>query len=324
MKIREVLKAADTAARWHSTQKRKGADAEPYINHLLEVASLVADADHGNTDLIVAALLHDTIEDQKISHGTLVEEFNERVADLISEVTDDKTIPKQTRKALQIENAAKKSRDARLLGLADKISNLRSLATSPPAHWSLERRGEYIAWSRQVVDAGLKGHSEFLDQQFGEAAALAEQSLGTLESAISIAAQAHAGQVDKAGQPYITHCLRVMMRVEGIDKQITAVLHDVVEDCPGWTFGKLAAHGFSEEIIEALRLLTRDPATELGYEDYVMRAAANPIARAVKLADLEDNCDLSRISNPTQADFDRIAKYQRVIALLEEARSLQS
>ncbi len=68
-----------------------------------------------------------------------------------------------------------------------------------------------------------------------------------------------------------------------------------------------------------MRLLTRDPATELCYEDYVMRAAANPIARAVKLADLEDNCDLSRISNPSQADFDRIAKYRKVIGLLNEA-----
>ena len=127
-----VLKAADVAARWHVGQRRKGATGEPYVNHLLEVAALVAEADEGNTDLIVAALLHDAIEDQKISRETIAAEFGERVARLVEEATDDKSLPKPVRKQLQIETAPKKSRDAKLLKLADKVSNLRSVALSPP------------------------------------------------------------------------------------------------------------------------------------------------------------------------------------------------
>ena len=171
-----VLKAADVAARWHAGQRRKGATGEPYVNHLLEVAALVAEADEGNTDLIVAALLHDAIEDQKISRETIAAEFGERVAGLVQEATDDKSLPKPVRKQLQIETAPKKSRDAKLLKLADKISNLRSVALSPPSHWSDQRRREYVDWASAVA-AGLVGVSDWLDKQFEEARKLAERSI---------------------------------------------------------------------------------------------------------------------------------------------------
>ena len=171
-----VLKAADVAARWHAGQRRKGTTGEPYVNHLLEVAALVAEADEGNTDLIVAALLHDAIEDQKIPLETITAQFGERVAGLVDEATDDKSLPKPERKRLQIETAPKKSRDAKLLKLADKISNLRSVALSPPSHWPDQRRREYVDWASAVA-AGLVGVSDWLDKQFEEARKLAERSI---------------------------------------------------------------------------------------------------------------------------------------------------
>ena len=172
----QVVKAADVAARWHAGQRRKGAAGEPYVNHLLEVAVLVAEADPGNTELIVAALLHDAIEDQKRTREEIAELFGERAADLVVEVTDDKTLDKADRKRLQVETAPHKSLGAKLLKLADKTSNLRSVALSPPADWADQRRREYVAWSMAVA-AGLVGISEWLDGKFEEAKQLAFKSI---------------------------------------------------------------------------------------------------------------------------------------------------
>jgi (p)ppGpp synthase/HD superfamily hydrolase len=122
------------------------------VNHLLEVAELVArTADDLDTNLIVAALLHDTIEDVGVSREEIAERFGEDVASLVAEVTDDKSLPKDTRKALQVANAAAKSTRAQALSAADKIANMRSVAASPPANWSFDRRVEYVHWARQVV-----------------------------------------------------------------------------------------------------------------------------------------------------------------------------
>jgi (p)ppGpp synthase/HD superfamily hydrolase len=176
MKDMQILKAASLAAQWHSQQRRKGAAGEPYVNHLLEVAALVAEADPGNTELAIAALLHDSIEDQKKMREEIAGLFGERVAALVIEVTDDKLLPKPERKRLQVETAAKKSRDAKLLKLADKTSNLRSVANSPPSHWSDERRREYVAWAERVA-AGVMGVSPWLDRQFEDAKALALRSI---------------------------------------------------------------------------------------------------------------------------------------------------
>jgi len=138
----------------------------------------------------------------------------------------------------------------------------------------------------------------------------------TLERAIAIAAEAHAGQVDKAGAPYVLHPLRMMLSMTSIDERIVAVLHDVCEDCPGWTFDRLRREGFSDHIIEALQSVTKCDGED--YEDFVRRAAANPIGRRVKLADMQDNSDLSRISTPTERDFQRVEKYRRAIALISQ------
>ena len=138
----------------------------------------------------------------------------------------------------------------------------------------------------------------------------------TLERAIEIAAATHAGQTDKGGAPYILHPLRVMLRVAPGAQQIVAVLHDVVEDSDGKvTFDDLVREGFPPEVIHGLRAVTKiDGET---YEDFIARAALDPVGKAVKLADLAENSDLSRIGTPTQKDLERVEKYRRAIGYLQ-------
>jgi len=136
---------------------------------------------------------------------------------------------------------------------------------------------------------------------------------GTLERAIEIAARTHAGQVDKGGAPYVLHPLRVMLRVAPGAQQIVAVLHDVVEDSEV-TFEDLEREGFSAEVISGLRAVTKIEGES--YEDFVARAALDPVGKAVKLADLMENSDLSRIAEPSQKDLERVAKYGRAIEYL--------
>ena len=135
----------------------------------------------------------------------------------------------------------------------------------------------------------------------------------TLERAIEIAARAHAGQVDKAGQPYILHPLRVMLKVSGEFECMAAVIHDVVEDTD-ITLDYLAAEGFPAEVLAAIKALTKTPGEHRVPAAH--RAAANPIARVVKLADVDDNMDLRRIPNPTAEDYARLEEYKQVRAIL--------
>lgn len=174
-----VLRAADAAARWHAHQRRKGAAQEPYINHLLEVGSLVAEATEGDDpDLVVAALLHDAIEDQQVPSELIARAFGSKVAAIVEEVTDDKSLDKATRKELQVETSAKKSNRAKLIKLADKTSNLRAIAFSPSP--SVKRRLDYIEWAQRVV-AGLRGTSPWLEEQFDRATEAAERSLAVAD-----------------------------------------------------------------------------------------------------------------------------------------------
>ena len=131
-----------------------------------------------------------------------------------------------------------------------------------------------------------------------------------LERAIEIAAAAHRGQTDKAGQPYILHPLRVMLACEGEATRIVAVLHDVIEDSD-WTPEALRAEGASDAILAALDTVTRRE--DETYSEFIERAARNEIGRAVKIADLHDNLDLSRIAQPTQADFARMDRYRAAL-----------
>ena len=129
-----------------------------------------------------------------------------------------------------------------------------------------------------------------------------------LEKAICIAIEAHHGQRDRTGAPYILHPMRVMAAVETDPEKMVAILHDVVEDTD-WTFEKLVQEGFPEEIIEALKCVTKREGED--YEDFVKRSATNEIARRVKLADLEHNMDARRLSNVTEKDIERLKKYLR-------------
>jgi (p)ppGpp synthase/HD superfamily hydrolase len=151
--VQRILSAAMFAADRHSSQRRKGATAEPYINHLIEVAQLVSTAiTEPDADLVIAALLHDTIEDVGVTKEEIAERFGGEVADLVVELTDDKSLPKQERKRLQIVNAPKKSVRAQIIKLADKISNLRAIRKSPPVDWSEQRKAEYVEWAQRVVE----------------------------------------------------------------------------------------------------------------------------------------------------------------------------
>jgi GTP diphosphokinase / guanosine-3',5'-bis(diphosphate) 3'-diphosphatase len=164
--VNDILKAALFAAEKHSGQRRKGTAAEPYVNHLLEVAELVSSTlPEPDTNLVIAALLHDTIEDTGVTKEELVQAFGSDVADLVMEVTDDKSLPKAERKRLQIVNASNISVRAQAIKLADKISNLRAILASPPADWSGERRREYCEWAKQVVD-GLTAPNQTLKAEF--------------------------------------------------------------------------------------------------------------------------------------------------------------
>jgi len=164
-----VIRAADFAARRHVGQRRKGAAREPYVNHLVEVAYLIADATGGRDAALVAAgLLYDTLEDTETRYEELEALFGLDIAELVSEVTDDKSLPKAERKRRQVATAASKSERARLLKIADKTSNLRALAHSPPADWDLSRAAEYIDWAEQVV-AGCRGLNERLERAFDAA-----------------------------------------------------------------------------------------------------------------------------------------------------------
>jgi len=141
---------------------------------------------------------------------------------------------------------------------------------------------------------------------------------GTLERAIAIAATAHEGQVDKAGAPYILHPLRLMLAMASPEARIAAVLHDVVEDSEGAvTLETLRAERFSDAVVEAVEALTKREEEKDDYEAFIRRLAPNPLAREVKLADLRDNADLTRIAEPTDLDRERIEKYRRAITYLE-------
>jgi (p)ppGpp synthase/HD superfamily hydrolase len=170
-----IMKAADFAARKHTHQKRKGEEAEPYLNHLIEVAALVAEATDGHRDAVIAALLHDAVEDQGVSNAEIANLFGPTVASLVAEVTDDKGLDKQVRKDNQIAGASHKSDSASVITLADKTSNLLGIAESPPP-WPKDRKRVYVDWARSVV-SGLPFKPAGLMARFEEAARLAMGSI---------------------------------------------------------------------------------------------------------------------------------------------------
>jgi GTP diphosphokinase / guanosine-3',5'-bis(diphosphate) 3'-diphosphatase len=155
-----LLRAIAFAADKHRSHRRKDAEASPYINHPIAVAELLAnEAWVFDVDVLIAAILHDTVEDTDTTSAELSATFGARVSAIVAEVTDDKSLPKAERKRLQIEHARTGSAEAQLVKLADKIVNLRDLATRPPAGWSRERKREYFDWCKAVVDAMRDRHA---------------------------------------------------------------------------------------------------------------------------------------------------------------------
>ncbi|HEV3429696.1 MAG TPA: HD domain-containing protein [Paraburkholderia sp.] len=170
-----VIQAAAFAAEKHRNQRRKDAHASPYINHPITLANVLAnEGDVQDDAVLIAALLHDTIEDTQTTAAEIESLFGREVARIVEEVTDDKRLPKAERKRLQIEHTAHISTQAKLVKLADKIANLRDIAASPPADWSIERKREYFAWAREVVDQ-LRGVHPQLEAAFDQAWAMQAQ-----------------------------------------------------------------------------------------------------------------------------------------------------
>ena len=165
----EILDALQFAARKHRDQRRKDPEASPYINHPIALANILwREGGVHEPAVICAALLHDTIEDTATTEQELAQRFGPAVARIVMEVTDDKALDKADRKRLQVEHAPHLSREAKLVKLADKIANLRDVASSPPAEWPLARQREYFEWAKRVVD-GLRGAHPGLERVFDEA-----------------------------------------------------------------------------------------------------------------------------------------------------------
>jgi guanosine-3',5'-bis(diphosphate) 3'-pyrophosphohydrolase len=165
----------------HRDQRRKDAEAPPYINHSLAVANVLSsEAGVNDETILIAALLHDTVEDTETTFEELEEHFGADVARLVEEVTDDQRLPKAVRKQLQIKRAPLASQAARQLKIADKICNVRDIASSPPATWSEERKIEYLEWATHVV-RGCRGINATLDKIYDDALATARVALGVGE-----------------------------------------------------------------------------------------------------------------------------------------------
>jgi (p)ppGpp synthase/HD superfamily hydrolase len=135
-----------------------------------------------------------------------------------------------------------------------------------------------------------------------------------LAHAIRIAAEVHEGQVDKAGQPYILHVMRVMFGCTSPEAQVAAALHDVVEDTD-WTLDDLRREGFTETVVQTVDALTRREGEE--YFEFARRAAATPLGREVKRADLLDNMDIRRIANPSEKDWERLKRYRKALDMID-------
>jgi guanosine-3',5'-bis(diphosphate) 3'-pyrophosphohydrolase len=164
-----LMKALSFAANKHRSQFRKGSEPIPYINHPIAVADLIVRTGKVHDEAtLAAALLHDTVEDTETTFEELEAEFGPLISKLVAELTDDKKLPKEERKRLQIEHAPSLSPRARIVKLADKICNLRDVVQDPPAGWPLKRKQEYFDWAKSVVDH-LRGTNPNLENAFAKA-----------------------------------------------------------------------------------------------------------------------------------------------------------
>jgi len=237
----ELLEALQFAAIKHQYDRRAGYSRLPYINHLIEVADLVREATGGtDTDALVAALLHDVVEDTPVTPGELAELFGDEVARVVVEDSDDMSLPKDERRRARIAAAAHKSPRARLVKAADLISNLRAVATSPPAGWGCDRQLGYLDGCRQLMDA-MRGTSPALEARFDAEAAEAERTIRA-QMAPGLDVDAAVAQLDAAvGQPvhliYLANTEREALGDAALDRMCAIIARSfpsaVVEQAHG-------------------------------------------------------------------------------------------
>ncbi len=323
-----VSRARELARAAHAGQMRKSGGV-PYFEHLARVAELVGEHGHDDPTTVAAAYLHDLLEDRPVFADRLRAEMPPAVVAIVEVLTEPKlgpsgaTRPKADRFAdylAQIGQDTAAARAAIPISCADKVHNLSSLVEAEAAGDGLlarlsTRPGQHASQLAKLRPIYASRVSASLLAAFDDAVA---KLAATIERwlpgrAVALAAEAHLGQFDKAGEPYIEHPMRLMLRAESPVEKVVAILHDVVEDTR-WTLEQLEGEGFAPAVIAALDRLTRRE--DESYEQFIERVDEDPLARRVKLLDLEDNADLDRIPEPTERDRDRVAKYQRAIARL--------
>lgn len=332
-----LLGAAEELARLaHQDQRRKGDGTVPYFTHLDSVVRRLRHFGIDDEITLAAAYLHDLLEDQPAFAGRLRAEFPPELVETVEMLTEKKLDERGEKrpKSARFRDYAEGLRSGTAAALraipiscADKLDNVRSLLAD-------ERRGTQILTQLQTRPGQ---HAEQLALMrgiyapvvpapmlvaFDQAARdLADYIQAWLPGrALAIAATAHLAQRDKAGAPYALHPLRLALRAETPEEQMAAALHDVVEDTP-WTLEQLAQEGFPSKVIAALDHLTKREGES--YEQFIERAASHPIARRVKLFDLEDNLDPRRMVLMAPRDLERIARYHRARARILEVMALE-
>jgi hypothetical protein len=328
-----IRRARELARAAHEGHFRK-AGGVPYFFHLESVAQLLVQHGYADEVTIAAAYLHDLLEDRPAFGDRLRAEMPRDVVDVIAVLTEPKhdvrgaLRPKRARfedYLAQLSSNTEAARRAIPISCADKIDNARSIAAAPALLGKLSTRPgehrEHFARLRRIYARHVR--PELLATFDAARRALLDAVRAWLPGrAVAIAADAHLGQYDKAGAPYIYHPLRLMMRARTDEERIVAVLHDVVEDGE-WTFDALRREGFSRDVVRAIEHLTKQEGES--YEAFIERVADDRLATRVKILDLEDNSDLSRLREPTEKDRARAATYARALERLRavpERRSL--
>lgn len=325
---RLVADACELARTAHQHQVRK-ASGLPYFSHLEAVARILAAHGYDDDFTLAAAYLHDLAEDQPQFADRMRDEMPPEVVDLVAVLTEPKLDdsgqkrPKAARFADYVAGLGSGS-DAAIraipISCADRIHNTMSIVEDERHGYSplmllTTRPGELLLQLARLREIYEPIVNAMLLQSFDEATRdLRDQIQSWLPGrAALIAAEAHLGQVDKAGEAYILHPMRLAVSASTSEERIVALLHDVVEDS-SMTFEQLAREGFGEDSLRALEHLTRRP--NEAYDEFIERVARHRLASRVKLLDLADNSDLSRLKAPGAEDHARLAKYQRATARL--------
>jgi hypothetical protein len=332
-----VAAARSLAERAHATQRRKALN-QPYISHLEAVAELLRTHGHDDELTIAAAYLHDVLEDQPAFAAELIATMPNEVADTVRALSEPKQrgdgspMPKSERFAAYLSGLsvdADAVRRALPVSCADKIHNTLSLieaeAGGDPILMKLTTRpGEHRSQLARLRPLYAPRVTPSLLAAYDDAARGFEQLLARWlpGRAALIAAEAHLGQLDEAGAPYIYHPMQLAMATADHDERTVALLHDVVEDT-SWTLDALAREGYGEPILRALDALTRR--SDERYEDFIARIAHDRLATRVKLLDLAHNSDLSRLPGPpSEADLARLERYRAATVTLQQASQARS